>query len=182
VAIKVRRATLDDVGRLASIQIEAWRSAYTGLITPARLSSMHLGEYSERWRRLLSADLAPDAITFVATVDGVLASYCSGGSYRPQADALPEATSRWGELFALYTDPALTRRGAGTAVHEALIRDLARQGHTTAALWVLAANTSSRQWYADRGWRADGATSEWVSHGVAHPEIRMLRSLSGDSS
>ena len=69
-------------------------------------------------------------------------------------------------------------RGAGTALHGAALDQLKTDGFDEAALWVLAANTSSRRWYAARGWRADGAVTDWVSQGgVALPEVRLRLSL-----
>ncbi len=61
-------------------------------------------------------------------------------------------------------------------------RHCAGRGHEVAALWVLRDNTRTRRWYGDRGWRADGASSEWLGAGVPLEEIRMTRSTSGDGT
>ncbi len=54
-----------------------------------------------------------------------------------------------------------------------MLAQLGANGLTTAALWVLEANTVAQRWYGDRGWRPGGSTADWVSHGTAHPEIRL---------
>jgi GNAT superfamily N-acetyltransferase len=182
VATTVRRALPVDSARLARINIRAWRTAYTGIVTPARLDSMRLTEYVERWTRTLTEDDPATRQVLVADLDGALASYCAGGPYRPQQGADEEDTTSWGEIYALYTDPALQGRGAGTAVHDAMLEGLRRDGFRMAALWVLEANQLARRWYADRGWRSDGATADWVSHGVAHPEVRLRRSFASSDA
>jgi GNAT superfamily N-acetyltransferase len=177
VTVVVRRAERSDAERLARINIDAWRAAYTGIMPPASLAAMRLEEYVEGWRSRLTEDHLPERIVLVGELDDMVATYCAGGPYRPQAGAADEDTKRWAEIYAIYTDPAQQRRGAGSAVHEEFLDRLSRDGYHTAALWVLEANARARRWYADRGWRPDGATTEWVSTGRVLPEIRLRLDL-----
>jgi hypothetical protein len=71
----------------------------------------------------------------------------------------------------------MQNKGAGTAAHDAMLDCFRRKAFQVAALWVLAANERAQRWYVDRGWRADGATADWMSHGLAHLEIRLRLSL-----
>jgi GNAT superfamily N-acetyltransferase len=169
----VRTAERSDAKRLARINIDAWRAAYTGIVAPARLEGMRLEEYVERWQRTPADDGATGRTVLVAELDGVIASYCTGGPYRPQEGLVEYDAATWGEVYAIYTDPPLQGRGAGSAVHDAFVKRLRSHGYKTAALWVLEANERARRWYTNRGWRPDGAVTDWVSVGVAHPEIRL---------
>jgi GNAT superfamily N-acetyltransferase len=177
VTVVVRPAERTDAERLARINIDAWRAAYTGIVTPAWLKGMRIDEYVETWRRRLPDDDSPERIVLVGQIDGMVATYCVGGPYRPQEDASQEDTEHWGELYAIYTHPAQQGQGSASAVHDAFLVRLRRDGYHTAALWVLGANGAARRWYADRGWRPDGATTDWVSTGVAHPEMRLRRDI-----
>ncbi len=174
--VVVRPPTIRDADELARINIASWQHAYAGVVPQLRLDEMSLLTYRQRWiDRLSTAE--SDRATLVAEVDGFLASYATGGPYRNQDDAEPEDTTGLGELYALYSDPRMHRRDAGTAVHDALLGWLGGRGYEEAALWVLAANDPSRAWYDARGWSRDGATSLWHSHGRALAELRLRHSL-----
>jgi ribosomal protein S18 acetylase RimI-like enzyme len=175
--VVVRRPNLADVDRLAAINLETWRDAYVGIVPAPHLDSLDLEVFRERWRRNL-AEGRPGASFLVADVVGTLAGYAIVGSYRPQGGADPaEQAHTWGELYAIYTHPTLQGRGAGRALHDGALELLRNDGHDEAALWVLEANQRARAWYADRGWRADGATADWGSEGVALPPIRLRLAL-----
>ncbi len=176
--IVVRRPTLPDVDRLAAINLETWRVAYAGIVPAAHLDGLTIDTFRDRWRANLGEE-RPGVAFLVAEVDNVLSSYAIVGSYRPQQDADPhERVDDWGELYALYTHPELQGRGAGTALHAAALDLLAAAGYDEAALWVLEANESSQVWYAARGWRPDGATSDWTGAGEPLTEIRLRLTLS----
>ncbi|HYO33373.1 MAG TPA: GNAT family N-acetyltransferase [Nocardioidaceae bacterium] len=178
--MSVRPACLDDVRDLARINIDAWRVAYQGIIPQSRIDAMDMATYQQRWSSYLSAQ-EPDTAHFVAVVNGVVAAYASGGPYRPQSGTEPKPTGGLAELYAIYADPMLQRRGAGTAVHDALINSLRDAGFAEVALWVLVENARSRAWYERRGWRPDGSTSVWVADGTGLPELRMRLDLSAAS-
>lgn len=176
--ITVRPPRLSDVERLAVVNVETWRHAYAGLVVQEHLDSMDLAEYVDRWRSNITHRVQ-GRIFLVAESDTEVAAYAIGGPYRPQseADDTPD-TAGLGEVYAVYTDPAMQGRGLGRAVHDALLQRLREEGYAGAALWVLRDNVRSRTWYERQRWRSDGATSDWVSQGVAHPEVRMRRRLS----
>jgi GNAT superfamily N-acetyltransferase len=180
-AVDVRRPVLSDVDELARINIDTWRAAYTGIVPPARLDSMDIQVYRLRWIENVTAG-RPGVEFRVADVDGRLAAYAIAGPYRPQEDAEPEPVTGLAELYAIYVDPPMQGRGAGTAVHDAVLRAQAVQGNAEAALWVLVDNVPSRRWYERRGWRADGALSSWSAGDRDLPELRMRRSLSAESA
>jgi len=181
VSIVVRAPRLSDVDRLAVVNVETWRHAYAAIIVKQHLDAMELDEYRDRWRSNIT-DGSNGRTFLVAEVQADIAAYAIGGPYRPQdeTDKTPE-TAALAEVYALYTHPAMQGRGVGRAVHDELLVHLMRQGYADAALWVLRDNELGRAWYERQGWRVDGATSDWVSHDVAHPEVRMRRHTSGQS-
>jgi GNAT superfamily N-acetyltransferase len=175
--IVVRRPTLRDVDDLARINIDAWRSAYSGMVPQSRIDGMDAASYRQRWVDNVTVG-RPGVAFFVADLDGVQAGYSIGGPYRPQEEAPPtEVTDRLGELYAIYVDPPHQGRGIGSALHESLLNWLAGEGYTEVALWVLEANRPSRLWYSRRGWHPDGDTGYWVADGQRLAEIRLRRHL-----
>jgi GNAT superfamily N-acetyltransferase len=178
--VEVRRPTVGDVDELARINIDTWRAAYTGIVPAVRLDSMDIQAYRLRWSESVTT-ARPGVELRVADVDGRLAAYAIAGPYRPQEDAEPEDVTGLAELYAVYVDPPMQGRGAGTAVHDAVLGALAGHGHDQAALWVLVDNEPSRRWYERRGWRADGTFSMWSAGDRELPELRMRRSLAGAS-
>jgi ribosomal protein S18 acetylase RimI-like enzyme len=175
-AVDVRRPVLRDVDELARINIDTWRAAYAGIVPETRLDSMDAGAYRLRWIENVTTG-RPGVEFRVAEVDGRLAAYAIAGPYRPQEDAEPEVVTGLAELYALYVDPPMQGRGAGTAVHDDVLHALAAQGNDEAALWVLVDNVAGRRWYERRGWRPDGALSSWSAGDRQLPELRMRRSL-----
>jgi GNAT superfamily N-acetyltransferase len=167
---------MEDVARLAEVNVETWQRAYAGIVPAAYLDAFDLEAMRERWRANVEGH--PGVTCLVAAVEGVVSSYAIVGAYRTQEDADPdEDTTGWAEIYAIYTHPDLQGRGAGVAVHDAAMEVLRDQGYTRAALWVLAANDASRRWYAARGWQPDGVTSQWSSSGESLDEVRLVRDL-----
>ena len=176
-SLVVRLPKLADVDRLAVVNVETWRAAYAGVITQSRLDGMDLDDYRDRWRRNVT-EPTESRHFLVAEVDGAVQTYGIAGSYRPQdPDDDTAATRALGEVYALYTHPQAQGGGAGKAVHDAMLGALARDGFAEVALWVLEGNVAGRAWYAQQSWTEDGATSDFVAHDVAHPELRLRHPL-----
>jgi GNAT superfamily N-acetyltransferase len=176
--IEVRPMRAADAVDVAGIHVRGWQSAYVGIVPDAVLDAMTVPAHTERWRGYLE-DRQAEGNHVLALIDRRPAAFVSFGAYRTQQDADPaEDTSGWGEIYALYTDPDLQGRGAGTAVHEAALAALAAARCSLAALWVLRDNTRSREWYTHRNWVADGATSLWLADDeVRLPEVRLRHQL-----
>lgn len=176
--MEIRPARTDDIDDLARVNIAAWRSAYAGLVPQSYLDAMDPEDYRQRWSVRLGGEHGSPGEYLVGLLDGSLACYVCFGPYRTQEDAPPgEQTTGWGEIYAIYTDPGFQGRGVGSAVHDAALARLAATSHIEAALWVLRSNTRTRQWYADRGWSADGAISMWSAGSESLPEVRLRHPL-----
>lgn len=166
-----------DVARLAEVNVVTWQRAYAGIVPAAYLDGLDREAFVKRWRTNVEQGY-PGVSFWVADVDGVLSSYAIIGAYRPQEDADPsDDTTGWGEIYAIYTHPDLQGRGGGVAVLEAAMQELREQGYIRVALWALAANEASRRWYSARGWRPDGATSQWDGSGEPLEEVRLVLDL-----
>jgi GNAT superfamily N-acetyltransferase len=176
-SVSVRPAMLADVPRLAEINQLSWRHAYGGLVPAEYLASLDLESLGERWTTRIRQP--GRRINLVCEIGGHLASYAVLGPYRTQQDAQREDTTGWGELYAIYTHPDLQGRGAASALHDAALTAMDAWNCPIVALWVLRDNDRARRWYGARGWRSDGASSEWLGSGKPLEEIRLVHRANG---
>jgi len=170
----VRRATQADVPGIARVNVDAWRHAYRGIVPDSFLDGMDVARREQGWSRWIAMP-PPDAV-FVATGDGNdVVAYCAVCAVREATDAHPAQPT--GELVAIYADPSVLGTGAGHAVHEAGVAELAAGGFRHAVLWVFEDNAGARAFYERHGWINDGVRAEFEA-GEARPmEIRYSRLL-----
>ncbi len=174
VTMQVRRATVHDAERVGHIKVVGWRAAYAGLLPDATLNSLSEADQANRFRaRITDSETGNSPIMRVAESDREVVGYVSLGPYR--WDDLPG----FGEIYALYVDPAHWGAGAGRRLMAAAEVDLARQGFAEAALWVLEANSAGRRFYEHLGWLSDGERGERCEVENA-PEVRYRKRLADE--
>ncbi len=147
--IEVRAAVPADARDVARVQVRSWQSAYRGLIDQAYLDGLTPEFFAGRYTfgrvglRLPSTVVAVDgpAIRGLATT-----GLCSEMEF-----------PNFGELMAIYVDPAHARTGIGRLLMAAARERLRRLGVAGAVLWVLDGNLGARRFYERDGWRFDGA-------------------------
>ena len=97
----------------------------------------------ERWRHEVGVGLrrpVDDAFTCVAEIDGGFAGYCYVAAPRARRTSAPEAA----ELVAIYVDPEHWREGAGNALMEAALAQLAGLPYARRVLWTFEGNAPAR--------------------------------------
>jgi GNAT superfamily N-acetyltransferase len=147
----VRLARAGDAERLATIHVEAWKSAYRGQVPDQYLDALSGAGKLDPWRTLLS-DSSPSQATLVLVEDE-----------RPIGFA--HCTTQWhavddeltGEIASMCVDPSIWRRGGGRLLMAAAVDWSRAKGCGSALLWVLDTNTGPRRFYEAMGWTADGA-------------------------
>jgi len=174
VPMQVRQATPEDAERIGEIKVLGWRAAYAGLLPDATLSALSAADQAELFRaRISDSAAAGSPVVRVAQSKGDVVGYVNSGPYR--GDELPG----FGEIYALYVDPAHWLAGAGRQLMAAAELDLTRQGFVDAALWVLEANRSGRRFYEHVGWVSDGERGERCEVENA-PEVRYRKRLADE--
>ncbi|RFU86610.1 GNAT family N-acetyltransferase [Streptomyces triticagri] len=171
--------TAADAGAVASVRVRGWQSAYRGLIPDGYLDAMDIAANTARLRaRVLRRD--PSVSDLVAEREGAVVGWGCVGPYRHDEEPAPQqGTGTDGELYALYVDPDQVGTGAGRALMQALLDAARAAGHGRVLLWVLEGNDRARRFYERAGFAADGAREPFEVDGVAAPEVRYCRSLSG---
>jgi ribosomal protein S18 acetylase RimI-like enzyme len=170
--IAIREAGPDDVGRISEIHILSWRAAYKGIMPDHVLARLDVSQREEGWRRIFAQPGLPCLIA------------CSGfhaaGFIHMSASRDPDRDPvKVGEITAIYLDPACWRKGIGTMLVDAAMKQLFNNGFTEIDLWVLERNMGARSFYEKLGFRADGGMKTYPGSNLAEMRYSMTR---GDAS
>ena len=170
----IRRATADDVDRIARIHVDSWNAAYTGLIDQAELEARNVAKRTEQWAEFFEGDKWPGHEVWVVEDGGRVAGFARVGP-SDDHDVDPATTTN---LFALYLDPATRGRGLGEALVAHVLGVLRAQGHERATLYVLIENHPARRFYERLGWTPEpDVVTDCLGDGARAPQMRYSRSL-----
>ncbi len=133
----IRPARYDDAKAIAYVQVESWKTTYTGIVPQPFLDAFDVPQRIPKWQELL---LDPALILFVAEDDSSnLVGFISGGPLRPQS--LPAAVHPYAaELYALYLLQSSQRHGLGRTLTQTLATALHHQGFQSLLVQVLEQN------------------------------------------
>jgi len=175
-AVELRDATADDAGAIAAVHVRSWRAAYRGLLPDDVLDGLSVADREGSWSRRLG-ELPPRTSAVVATIADVVVGVASTG---PPLVAAERADPAVGDLYVLYLDPDVWRRGIGTRLHAVALDRLRDNGFTRAGLWVLDTNARALGFYRRRGWADTGRTQlDRGPGGAVLRERRLHRELDG---
>jgi GNAT superfamily N-acetyltransferase len=149
----IREAHAGDIGAIARLHAESWRTAYRGQYGDAYLDGPVFDDRLAVWQERLTSP-ASNQHTIVADDGGALAGF---------ACAFGGEDARWGTLLDnIHVDPARKRTGIGTDLIVEAARWAAREYPEDGFyLWVLEANAPARRFYERLGARnAEQADSE----------------------
>ena len=161
----VRPAVLADAPDIARAHVEAWQSAYVGLVPQKTLDGLSTERRAVYWSRRL-AEQGADR-TWVAERDGRIVGFVGTG--RPDDSELPPGTA---EVQAIYLVSSARGLGLGRLLLETAVGDLVERDFSGAILWVFAANERARHFYDVAGWRPDGTAQMLDFDGHRIEEIR----------
>jgi GNAT superfamily N-acetyltransferase len=165
----LRLAEPGDAMSVARVHVRSWQVAYRTLLPDDYLAQLRPEE------RAQSYDFAnPDPQkprTIVAVEGGSIHGFATTMPSRE-----PDLTS-YGELCALYVDPAQWGQGVGVALVSAARAQLFEQGFRDAVLWVMAGNVRAERFYQRDGWAPDGKRKTDELWGVTVEEVRYRREL-----
>ncbi len=128
--ILIRRATPEDAAAIAHVQVESWRTTYSGIVPDAYLQELDEAQRASRWLELLNAD--PDF--FVAERDQQVVGFAVGGASRDKVECCDA------ELYAIYLLAESQRAKIGSDLLRELARALIARGFASMDVWVLARN------------------------------------------
>ena len=142
----IRRATVEDAHRVATIHVEAWRAAYRGVVPDSVLERQSVEKRQAFWSNQIGSG---SSHTLVAEDQGNVVGWIDFGKCR---DADAQADS---EVYAIYLEPMWFRRGIGSALWGSMLEQVRRDGQRRVAVWVLADNHPARRFYEAMGGKKD---------------------------
>jgi len=119
--LDIRPAADGDIAGVARVVVDSWRSTFTGLLPADFLDGMSYAQQEQRHRRTFAT---PDTSYHVATADGAIVGFASGGPTRR-----PEF-SHENELYAIYILPGFQHRNIGSTLFRYVVSDLHSSGRT----------------------------------------------------
>ena len=130
----LRSGQADDARAIAIVQVESWRSTYTGIVPQSFLDGLIVEVQTARWLEWLNTG---ETSLFVVEDDGGVFGFSSGGRVR---EPLKHYDA---ELYAIYLLQSKQRKGAGLALVRALANALSRREFSSMLVWVLEQNPAA---------------------------------------
>jgi len=160
----IRLAKSADADAIAAVHVRGWQAAYRGYFPDDFLDGLSVADRAERWVAWL-ADAAEGTAVY-ETPAGIVGIASIG----PSRDS--GASSATGELLLIYVEPALWRRGVGTALMSWATAAAPARDWTAMTLWTIEGNAGARAFYERCGWVHDGATKREPFAGHVLSQVR----------
>jgi GNAT superfamily N-acetyltransferase len=182
----VRPARPEDVGEIARIQLDTWRTAYARLLPAEVLEGITREQAEARWAEAVARPPSPRHHVLVATEQQWTVGFVAFGPADPDdaegafAQDGSAADGRAGSVLTLLVEPRWGRRGHGSRLLAATVDHLRADGLGRAVTWVLDRDTASTSFYESAGWERDGYARTLQAPGGAEIREVRLRVLLGD--
>lgn len=139
----VREANIGDVGAIARVHVNAWRTTYRGIIPENYLANLSYERREKNWVQILKNG---DVFLYVAIDEsGEIIGFACGGKERT-GNAIYQ-----GELMAIYILEAYQGQGIGRRLTLAIVERLAMIEIHSMLVWVLTANPACKFYQAMGG-------------------------------
>ncbi|MEH1102498.1 GNAT family N-acetyltransferase [Micromonospora sp. CPCC 205561] len=158
--LTIRREEPDDAEAVARVHIHGWQAGYAGIMPEEVLRRLNVAAWAQRRRDLGTADPEHPFTTLLAEIDGAVAGFTTFGPYRNDQDR-DDLDPAYGEVVAMYVEPARWGDGTAPALLAAARAGLVRRGWSDYRLWVLEENHRARRFYERAGLSPDGERSTY---------------------
>ncbi len=136
--VNVRRARPQDAAAIARVQVDTWRSTYRGIVPDKHLDDMSYEKAERNWEERIT-DPDKRSTLFVAEDDrGSVVGFAACGAARD------DARDYESELYAIYVNQNMQRKGLGKRLVLSVVQDLKARGFDSMLIWVLAGNQYKR--------------------------------------
>jgi ribosomal protein S18 acetylase RimI-like enzyme len=144
-AFIIREAVPADAQAIARVNVDTWRTAYTGLVPADFLADLSYEHSEQLWYdRLVEAGQTGTFAYVGENAAGQIVGFAIGG---PEREGDPNYR---GELYGLYILEEYQRQGLGRRLVSTVAERLVKQGLDSMLIWVLADN-QARGFYETLG-------------------------------
>ncbi|MGD8962400.1 MAG: GNAT family N-acetyltransferase [Desulfobacterales bacterium] len=155
--MNIRHFRRSDRPQIAAVQIESWKDTYAGVLPAAYLANQVAAELKHHWSEV---EIQPEDIVRVAEDDGIIGFISVWCRPDPFIDNL-------------HVKPAMRSKGIGSKLMASAARQMIRQGHGSAYLWVFEKNQRAIQLYERLGGiRTEHAVKNIFGHKL--PSVKMV--------
>ena len=151
----IRPATAQDAAGIATVYVDAWRSAYAAILPQRVLLGMSREQQTRQWSWTVR-DQRQSVIVAAEAGHGVVGFTSFGHARRGDRRAIGhfagETDTKIGEIYTLYVRPDCQDRGIGRQLVAGAFTAMAGKGCRCGFLWVLRDNPS-RYFYERVGGR-----------------------------
>ena len=142
--IVVRKATVEDAERIATIRMATWQFAYQNILPQSVFDNFDYTAELEKWKKLFIDNQS----IHVSTVDEVVRAYCSIHAIRP--DCVVGNYQVDGEIGAIYAEPCFEGRGLGSAMFDYARKVFREKKYKNFLVWCLKDNKIGKSFYINK--------------------------------
>jgi GNAT superfamily N-acetyltransferase len=172
----IRPATERDAAGIATVYVEAWRSAYAAILPHRLLLRMAQEEQARQWAAMIRDCPGAQSAIVASDADEGVVGFASFGpgrvDHRPAVGRFAGEDAKVGEVHTLYVLPDFQERGIGRELLAAAFAALAGRHYDCGFVWALRDN-HARYFYervggkliAERQERMWGVMTDQVCYG-----------------
>ncbi len=138
----IRDARTEDADAAAAVHVDAWRTAYRGIIAQEYLDGL---SYAKRREGFLKGLADPNTVNVVAEARGKIVGFARGGPNIAPVDWYDS------QIYALYVLEPNQRQGVGRMLFLATCQRFVEQGLASMTVCALEDNASARAFYERMG-------------------------------
>ncbi|MBY9003371.1 MAG: GNAT family N-acetyltransferase [Candidatus Lokiarchaeota archaeon] len=138
--VKIRHVRISDAEKIARVNIDTWRIAYTGVINEKTLQNLSYSDKANRWRNRIES-LGNHTVIFVAEVDEDLVGFILAS--QEQQEPTTNSSRYKGELMAIYVSEKIQRKAIGTQLVLKVVSYLIKSNVNSMCVWSLKGNSYS---------------------------------------
>ena len=153
--VSVRPARPTDVGEIARIQMDTWRTGYAEVLPETVRNTLSTHAAEAAWGDAISAPPTTRHRVLVAFEKDRPVGFAASApadDLQPD-DPDPQTTVAVGPLLV---EPRWGRRGHGSRLLAATMDHARSDGMTRAVVWIPDGDTASREFFGSAGWAPDG--------------------------
>ncbi|PLR57507.1 GNAT family N-acetyltransferase [Vibrio parahaemolyticus] len=170
---RVRKASFDDVDKIAHIHVNSWSYAYNGLMPQSYIESYTLEKRQKLWSNIIGRNLAE--VLVADSDDGLVGFLCFGQPKTLKGTELYD-------LSSIYIDPSKIGNGIGQALYNECEKMLRTLKAKRVLLWALDSNESALKFYTKQGFAPTGKISTELANDMVLNDIELVKDLSAQQN